>query len=141
MRRRNESGQVTAFVAIFMVALIGLAGLVLDGGVALSARRRATNEAQAAARAGAEALDVAVYRRSGVSRLNQKDAKAAVAQYMSDAHLSAKYSVSFNANDDVVVDENFDQPLNILGVFGVGSITARGHGSARIAHGVVQENQ
>ena len=67
MRRRacDERGQVTVFVVIFMIALIGLAGLVIEGGVALAARRRAINEAQAAARAGAEALNEGHYRSSG----------------------------------------------------------------------------
>ena len=46
-----------------------------------------------------------------------------------------------DAQDDLVtVDVQFQQPLNILGVIGVGSITARGHGSARTAHGITQEN-
>ena len=140
MSRREEFGQVTVFVAIFMVALIGLAGLVIDGGVALAARRRAFNEAQAAARAGAQALDVELYRRSGERRIDQDAARANVASYMAHADPSASYSISFPAPDAVFVDEHFEQSLNILTVFGVGSITARGSGSARTVHGITQEN-
>jgi len=140
MNRRQQSGQVTVFVAIFMVALIGLAGLVIDGGVALAARRRALNEAQAAARAGAEALDADLYRRTGERRIDQDAARANVSEYMARADPGASYSVSFPAADSVSVDEQFEQSLNILGVFGVSSITARGSGSARTVHGISEEN-
>jgi len=136
--RRDEAGQVTAFVVIFMVALIAVAGLVIDGGVALSAQRRAINEAQAAARAGAEVLDENAYR-AGTNKLDHDGAIQAATDYLTATGHAAKATVAA-ADDVVTVDVNFQQPLNILGVIGVGSITARGHGSARTAHGVVQEN-
>jgi len=139
-RGRDERGQVTVFVVIFMIALIGLAGLVIDGGVALAARRRAINEAQAAARAGAEALNEGLYRSTGTRKIDQGAAEANVASYMSRADPAAVYSVSFPADDTVEVDEHFDQSMNILGAFGVSSITARGQGSARTVHGITQEN-
>ena len=61
-RCRGEDGTVTAFVVIFTLALILLAGLVVDGGLTLAARVQAIDEAQAAARAGAQAIDLAAYR-------------------------------------------------------------------------------
>src|SRR5947208_9772919 len=91
----HDRGQVTVFVVIFMIALIGLAGLVIDGGVALAARRRAINEAQAAARAGAEALNEGLYRSSGTRKIDQPEAEANVARYMSSADPNAGYTVSF----------------------------------------------
>jgi Flp pilus assembly protein TadG len=140
MARRDQRGQVTAFVVVFMVALIGFAGLVIDGGVALAAKRRAMNEAQGAARAGAQALDERAYREQGISVIEQDAAHGAVDAYMAAAHIPASnYRVSFAGIDTVVVDEWFDKPLNILGAFGFPSVTARGHGSARSAHGIVQE--
>ena len=54
----SESGMVTAFVVIFTVALIVMAGLVFDGGLALSVKVQAIDDAQAAARAGAQAIDL-----------------------------------------------------------------------------------
>ena len=47
----DERGQVTAFVVVIIVALLAMAGLVIDGGSALAAKRRAINEADSAARA------------------------------------------------------------------------------------------
>ena len=49
---RHDEGTVTAFVVILTTALLACAGLVLDGGLALTARVRAVNLAQEAARAG-----------------------------------------------------------------------------------------
>ncbi len=60
-----ESGMVTAFVVVFTMALIAMAGLVLDGGLALSAKVQAIDDAQAAARAGAQAIDIPLYRSTG----------------------------------------------------------------------------
>ena len=45
------------FVVLFTVALLAVAGLVIDGGYALGAKREAMNSAEQAARAGADALD------------------------------------------------------------------------------------
>ena len=44
-RCRGEAGTVTAFVAVFAVALIAVAGLVVDGGYMLAGRRAAFDEA------------------------------------------------------------------------------------------------
>src|SRR5437660_1206736 len=94
-----------------------------------TAREAVDGAARAGARAGADALDIGLYRSSGVGQIKQDDAQTAVDQYMAASNRSATYNVSFVGNDTVVVDESFDQGLNILGVFGFGSITARGHGS------------
>ena len=56
---------VTAFVVIFTFALLLLAGLVIDGGLTLAARVQAIDEAQAAARAGAQAIDLPLFRSTG----------------------------------------------------------------------------
>src|SRR3546814_2863091 len=64
----NERGSVTAFVVIMTSALLAMAGLVIDGGYALAAHRRAFNEAEAAARAGAQAVDLDTLRATEIGR-------------------------------------------------------------------------
>ena len=44
-------------MVLFTVALLAIAGLVIDGGYALGAKREAMNNAEQAARAGADALN------------------------------------------------------------------------------------
>src|SRR6476659_5188316 len=57
LKSDRDRGSVTAYLLIMTVALVVLAGLVLDGGAALAAHGRAADTAQQAARAGADALD------------------------------------------------------------------------------------
>ena len=70
----DESGMVTAFVVIFTLALLAMAGLVLDGGLALAAKVQAIDDAQAAARAGAQAIDIPLYRATGQVTLDPGEA-------------------------------------------------------------------
>src|SRR5581483_7892674 len=51
-RRTDERGAFTVLVAISLLCLLGLVGLVIDGGRAYAARRGAQNAADAAALAG-----------------------------------------------------------------------------------------
>lgn len=62
---RADDGHVTAFVVVLMTGILALAGLGLDGGLALAAKIRAVGQAEAAARAGAQAIDLDTYRATG----------------------------------------------------------------------------
>ena len=59
MKRRDERGSITPFVVIVSLAIIMLAALVIDGGRQLNAKGRSVAYAQEAARAGAQAINVA----------------------------------------------------------------------------------
>ncbi len=52
----RQSGQSLVFVALAIVALVAMAGLIVDGGYAYAMRRQAQNAADAGALAGARAL-------------------------------------------------------------------------------------
>ena len=130
---RDESGQVTAFVVVFAVALILAAGLVLDGGYVLAAKRRAMNEAEGAARAGAATKGLSGYRTSGPVRLDPAKAEAAARAYLAQTGHAGEVAV---AGDRVVVTVRFDQPLQILGLGGLGAQTVTGRGEARAVRGV-----
>ncbi len=60
-RARGERGSVSLLVVIMIPALLMAAGLVLDGGRQLQARRDATAAAAAAARAAAQMTDQEAY--------------------------------------------------------------------------------
>ncbi len=131
--QRDERGQVTAFVVVFALALLFVAGLVLDGGYVLAAKRRAINEAEGAARAGAATLAVEGYRASGPVRLDPVRAEGAARAYLAQTGHAGEVSV---AGDRVVVVVRFDQPLQILGLGGLGTQTVTGRGQARAVLGV-----
>ena len=88
VRRRTgggDSGHVTPFVVILCVALLAVAGLVLDGGLALTAKVQALDIAQAAARAGAQQLDLVQYRTSNTAALDPVRAAAAARGWLAAA--------------------------------------------------------
>jgi hypothetical protein len=70
----GERGSISMFVVIFTIAVLMLAGLVYDGGLAISARQRAADIAEEAARAGANAVDVDALRSGAPLRLDQGQA-------------------------------------------------------------------
>lgn len=131
--REDEHGRVTAFVVIIAVAALLFAGLVLDGGLALAAKVRAIGEAQEAARAGAQEIDLAAYRADGSLRLAPQEASAAARNYLSAAGHSGTVSVNGNTiNVTVTINER----TQLLGLAGIGSITVTGAGQAQPQRGI-----
>lgn len=132
LRRRaghegDESGMVTAFVVIFTVALLAMAGLVFDGGLALAAKVQAIDEAQAAARAGAQGIDVPLYRVTGQLTLDPSQAVADAARYLAATRHVGVVAVN---GDQVTVTVRATQHMQILSLVGIDSIGASGTGSA-----------
>lgn len=70
---RDDRGAVTAFATVFTVAVIGVFGLVFDGGRMLAAQRQADNEAAGAARAAAQAIDIDALRKGQTTNLLDLD--------------------------------------------------------------------
>lgn len=134
-RCRDERGTVTAFVVIMTLTLIVVAGLVIDGGYTLAARRRAFNEANAAARAGAQALDEAALRSTGEHRLEPELARSLAEAHLDDAGLTGTVEVTGTL---VTVHVTTTQDMAILGIVGVGPLTIEAEGSARAVQGVSQ---
>src|SRR6266508_3175311 len=118
---RGARGQVTAFVVIIVLALWLFAGLVLDGGLTLAAKRRAINEAEAAARAGAQAIAIPTFRSSGRLTLDPAAARA----YLAAAGHPGRIQV---AGDRVTVTVTLTQHTQILRLAGLGQLTVTGRG-------------
>ena len=130
----NDRGSVTVFVVVFTVALLMLAGLVVDGGYSLAAHRRAFNEAEAAARAGAQAIDMDVLRSTGTVQLDPDAARDRAEAYLATTGDDGTVEVD---GDAVRVHVRFEQPMLILSVVGVGPLRIEGDGTARAVRGVL----
>ena len=127
-----ESGMVTAFVVIFTLTLVLMAGLVLDGGLALAAKVQAIDDAQAAARAGAQAIDIPTYRASGQITLDPAQAAADAERYLAAAGHTGTVSVN---GEQVTVTVTITQPTQILDLAGIGHLTETGTGAATAEQG------
>lgn len=134
--RQDQNGRVTAFVVTIALAALLFAGLVLDGGLALAAKDRALGEAQEAARAGAQEIDLAAYRADGTLRLVPHQASAAAHRYLAAASQTGTVSIVGNT---VNVTVRISQPTQLLGLAGIGSITVTATGRAQPRHGISGE--
>ncbi|WP_242903189.1 TadE/TadG family type IV pilus assembly protein [Actinomadura terrae] len=61
----RERGSVAMYVVLFTPVVFMLAGLLVDGGLAIHARQRAADMAEQAARAGANEIDTEALRDTG----------------------------------------------------------------------------
>lgn len=129
----RDSGQITVFVVVMTVALILVAGLVLDGGLTLATRERALDEAQQAARAGAQAVNLAIYRRNGTLVLNPGQAVADARRYLAATGYQGSVQVTGNV---VTVEVTATQRMQILDAAGLGAITVHATGSATPERGI-----
>jgi hypothetical protein len=125
---------VTAFVVVLAIGILALAGLTLDGGLALAAKVQANGQAQAAARAGAQAIDLTTYRATGTLQLVPAQAVADAQSYLAGVGASGTVTVS---GDTVTVAVTATEHTQLLGMVGISSLTVHGQGSAHPQRGVV----
>jgi Flp pilus assembly protein TadG len=89
--RRDDRGSVTLWIVIFSVAAFALATLLVDGGTAISAKERAADIAEQAARAAANDIAVGGLRGNVVQIAPGACQQAAnlVGTYQTSSHMSA----------------------------------------------------
>jgi uncharacterized membrane protein len=104
----TERGTISVFVVVVTVALIAVAGLVLDGGRLLAARREAQDIAANAARAGAQALDEE-HLRAGRTVIDPTAGATAVARYLVQTPATGTSSISGDA-----VTVRVQMPVRVL---------------------------
>ncbi len=82
----RDRGTVAMFTTIFALFVIVLAGLLVDGGLAIHARQRAADIAEQGARAAADDVDVNHLRQTGRARIADPRAACARAQRLIAAY-------------------------------------------------------
>lgn len=133
----DERGQALVLVAIFLMGLIAVAGLVVDGGLVLAQRRDLQNAADAAAAAGAMQLDEGHYRATAGAEaaLDEEAAYEAAAQHLA-AEGDAVYSIGVgDARVEVAVSRSAN--VAFLRLLGIESVTITAEASAKPRHGVL----
>ncbi|WP_433533681.1 pilus assembly protein TadG-related protein [Micromonospora sp. CA-263727] len=98
------------------VALLAVAGLVLDAGMALTEKVRALDLAQAAARAGAQELDLYQYRTRNVAELDPTRAATAARAWLVSAGADGEATATTTTVTVTVRRSSRTQLLQIVGV-------------------------
>jgi Flp pilus assembly protein TadG len=111
MKPHDERGSITAFVAVVATALVLVAGMAYDGGQVIRAHNAARNDAERAARAGAQQIDLDHLRATNEPRLDPAAAEAAAAEYLERAGVRGTATVS---DASITVTVTSVQPMLIL---------------------------
>lgn len=119
--RDAHSGQALLWVVIMLPLFLAIVGLAIDGGTLFAARRRAQNAADAAARAGAQQIDVSHYRASGEIRLDQSQARYEARRYL--AELGEGDASIDTTEQQLTVAVRRDVPLSFLKLVGVRDVS------------------
>lgn len=133
---RDDAGVASVVLVLLTGAFLALAGLVWDGGRAITAREQAANLAEQAARAGAEILDVSAARATGVDTIDTTAADAAACRYVHLTDAAATCSATATATT-VTVAVTTHTRTAVLGIVGVNNLTTHGHATAKPVRGVV----
>jgi len=124
----NERGQsLSVFVTVVVVALLLVAGLVVDGGAQVDASRRAEGAAALAARAAADSTATARLAGKGVDRL----AAVAAAREVLEAHPGIEGDVVVQG-DQVQVSTRTTTPTVLLNLIGIRELRATGSATAEL---------
>jgi Flp pilus assembly protein TadG len=107
----DDRGSITAFVAVVATALVLVAGMAYDGGQVIAAHNAARNDAEQAARAGAQEIDLDHLRASGDPRLDPSAAEAAALAYLDRTGVTGTAMVS---GASITVTVTRTQPMLIL---------------------------
>jgi len=130
-----EHGALSLMVVILFVALVALAGIVVDGGAKLAGDENATAAAQEAARAGATTVDPSLAYASGSFVVDQQQALDAARSYLAAAGYS-QYAVVARGPDTIEVSVRVTQPTQFLSLIGVDSFTCTGTATASLVTSV-----
>ena len=133
-RARRERGSATVFMLGFAAVLLVGAGLVVDGGLALNARSRLTDDAEQAARAGANAIDVAALRDRGELVVDSGQATSVASNFLAGRGYT-NIDVRVNGNR-VTVSADGKVDTAILGLVGINSFPVHGTAVAEPETGI-----
>jgi hypothetical protein len=135
---RGEHGSASSFAVIVVAVLMLVAGLCIEGGRVLNARATMADQAEQAARAGAQELALEGVRSGNAVALNESTAATAARSYLAAVDASDGSSVDVN-DQTVAVTVQRDVPTSLLHLVGVPSVHVEVTGEARTAVGIYKD--
>lgn len=137
--RGDDRGAASVLVLGVVVALMLVAGLVVDGGRAVNARSRIMDDAEQAARAGANQVDLSSMRTGETVRLIAEDARAAAIAHLVNLGYDAADVAVTADRAEVRVEVADSVPTALLSLVFIRSFDVHGSATARAAPGVTTE--
>ncbi|MEV4616930.1 pilus assembly protein TadG-related protein [Kitasatospora sp. NPDC049258] len=131
----RDQGSITLWWVTVLAGALLMIGLVVDLGGKLRAVEAADALAAEAARAGAQAVDPTKAIPGTAIALDPARAAAAADDYLARAHATGTATPSADGLS-ITVTVTTDHPTLFLQVIGVTSLSAEGHASAELLHGV-----
>jgi Flp pilus assembly protein TadG len=142
--RRNsarESGSATVFIIGFALVLLTMAGVVVDGGLALNARQRVTDDVEQAARAGSLNLDLDLLRNRGTVAINPERAIPAAQDFLTRRGYTSADKITVTANaQKITVTAVVEQKTAMLSLLHIDHFTIKAAGEARPTVGINSGN-
>ena len=114
-RYTDERGAATVFVVLLATAMLACAGLVIDGGYALAARRASMAQAEQAARVASDKLSESSLR-SGQTALLTGQAQGAAQSYLANAGAAGSVSITGDRVTVTVRETYRPAVLSMVGV-------------------------
>ncbi len=133
-RSATDTGSITLMLVALFVALIALAGIVIDGGAKLNQAENATAIAQEAARAGAGMVNQANAYSTGSFTVDQGQAIAAAERYLASTGYHG--TVTPVGTESIEVTVTVTEPTKVLSIIGIDSMTSTGSATASLVTGV-----
>jgi hypothetical protein len=131
----RDRGSLPLMVVVLFVALVALAGIVVDGGAKLTGDENAAAVAQEAARAGATSVDASRAYSTGNFVVDPQQAITAARSYLSAAGYR-QYTVVAVGAEAIRVTVRITAPTRFLSLIGIDSFTCTGAATASLVTGV-----
>jgi Flp pilus assembly protein TadG len=135
----SERGAVSVLVVGIAIALFVMAGLVVDGGNAINARQKISDDVEQAARAGADQIDVLALRQSGVIVVLEGQARTAARSYLVGLGYDPSRIGVDVAGNEVTVSAEDTISTQLLTLIGRNTFEVEGTATARPAAGIIDE--
>src|SRR4051812_39900627 len=133
-RRRpahRDDGKITLLVLVFMVAILAVIGLSVDGGARIRALQRANNIAADAARTAGQAIDATQAIPRGAKGVDPGAAVDAASAYLAAAGVTGTVGVSQD-RQQVTVTVTITTNTVMLSIIGIDQMTVTGHATAQL---------
>ena len=132
-----QRGQAIVWTAVMLPLFLAIVGLAADGGLVFSARRELQNVADAAARAGAQQIDVRAYRESRGRTVVLDELAARRVADESAARQGTSRDIRIEVEPSrVQVGLSRDAPTSFLRLVGVDSVRVTAAATAEVRHGI-----